>query len=130
MVLNPHAARLVEANAAIYLAGALAAGSSGPEWSLARVHGLLRRVRRALARCQPWMPTAVWQVLKGRAAEVQAKVDAFAATQPRAGHGSLPAAPDLGSMPHLPREVPACAACGKQSLQLKKCSRCYTVAYW
>lgn len=126
------AASLVESAAAVGLAQELMEGGQGPRWSLARVRSLLNRGQRALARCQPWLPTPVWLYCSAVAADVDSKAAAIAASHAWWGN-SLPAVSQAQmQQAAVPQEIKllACSACGKHAVQLKVCSACRTAVYW
>lgn len=126
------AASYVESIAALNLVLELMTGSRGPRWSPARVHSLLDQARRALARCKPWLPTIIYTSHKDDAAGIASKAAACAAAHLGAGD-SLPAMSPIEfckALTNAEVTIPACAVCGKCSLQLMKCSSCRAVAYW
>lgn len=124
------AASMVESAAARLLAEQLMVGGGGSHWSQARVRSLLDRAAAALARCKAWLPTPAYSWQKDLLKRAQAMA---------AGAAAVGGSPDIQPAGfskgiQLPRGVhcitPACGACGKRSLQSKKCSACRSVSYW
>lgn len=110
------------------LANELMAGGGGPHWSLERVQDLLHRSQSALDRSKRWLPTPSWRGYSDTIASVRSKASAAMAAH-RGPHDSLPAVGvEIGSQSR--QAVKTCDACGKPSLQLKKCSQCKSAAYW
>lgn len=96
------------------------------------MRGLLDRSNRALARCKAWMPSTAWRTFKDMTARIEHEGAAIQRSHPGAGD-TLPNAASLTELTAAPlgwAEWPSCAACGKRSAHVRKCSACKAVAYW
>lgn len=122
---------VTEGSAARLLAMQLVTGGGGPSWSKGRVQGPLDCAARALAHSRPWLPSHPWRLQKellgnarAHTAGVLTRMDVPGDNQPADNSTGFSYIQDMMMF------VPTCAACGRQSVQLKKCSSCHAVSYW
>ncbi|KAL4437293.1 hypothetical protein ABPG75_004432 [Micractinium tetrahymenae] len=73
-----------------------------------------------MALCKAWLPTLLESAWKGMRGQVDTKLAAIVTASPGAGD-CLPASATVPFDGSAYRQLPVCAACGKQAVELQRC---------
>ena len=120
------AAHYVAAVAADGEAAALYGGAGGPRFSFSEMQALQDQADQELLLCKPWMPTHAYRSYQRGFVQHREAVCKLAADFP--GLATLPVQRHPRGVAHTADAV-ACSGCGRQAMQLRKCSGCRHAAY-